>query len=65
VPPLEEQREVCIQVPLPDGVEHLALVQQRMSEDPGHKLEVTVPELQQPAEILTQTPSTPDTVQVA
>jgi hypothetical protein len=53
-----------MQVPEPWGVLHLLLVQHLMSLDPGHKLEVTVPE-QQPAEMETQTPSTPLTVQVA
>ncbi len=49
-----------MQVPLPEGVEHLLLVQHLMSEEPGQRLEVVVPE-QQPAEILTQTPSMPKT----
>ena len=47
-----------MQVPLPEGVEHLLLVQHLMSEEPGQRLEVAVPE-QQPAEILTHTPSMP------
>lgn len=50
--------------PEPDGVEHEGVVQHLMSEEPGHKLEVTVPE-QQPEEMDTQTPSYPDAVQVA
>jgi hypothetical protein len=53
-----------MQVPLPEGVEHGLFVQHLMSEDPGHRLDVVVPE-QQPAEVLTQTPSMPETVQVA
>jgi hypothetical protein len=53
-----------MQVPLPEGVEQWLFVQHLISEEPGHRLEVTVPE-QQPAEMLTQTPSMPETVQVA
>ena len=45
------------------GVEHLLLVQHLISDDPGHKLDVTVPE-QQPLDILTHTPVTPLTEQV-
>ena len=40
------------------------LVQHYMSEEPGHRPEVAVPE-QHPAEILTQTPSIPADVHVA
>ena len=61
---LELQSEVCMQVPEPDGVEHFDCVQHLISLDPGHKFDVVVPE-QHPAEILTQAPSYPDTVQVA
>jgi hypothetical protein len=43
-------------------VEQPLFVQQRISEDPGHKPEVTLPE-QQPAETETQTPSIPPTLQ--
>ena len=35
-----------------------------MSEDPGHKFDVTVPE-QHPADVETHTPSIPETEQVA
>jgi len=63
-PPFDEHNEVCIQVPDPDGVLHLLLVQHLMSSDPGQRFEVTVPE-QQPAEIDTQTPLTPPAEHVA
>ena len=63
-PPFDEHNDVCMHVPDPEGVEHLACVQHLISEDPGQRLEVVVPE-QHPAEILTQTPSYPLTVQVA
>jgi hypothetical protein len=53
-----------MQVPVPEGVEQEFLVQHLISLEPGHKFEVFVPE-QQPAEILTQTPSMPPAVQVA
>ena len=56
-PPLDEHKEVCIHVPLPLGVEHEAFVQHLISLLPGHKLLVTVPEEQHPAEILTQEPA--------
>lgn len=56
-----EHAEVCLQVPLPDEVEHGLLVQHLMSEDPGQRPEVTAPE-QQPAEIETHTPSIPPTL---
>jgi len=39
-------------------------VQQRISDDPGHNPDVTVPE-QHPEDTLTQTPEYPETVQVA
>ncbi len=53
-----------MQVPDPDGVLHLLLVQHLMSLEPGQRFEVTVPE-QHPAEIETQTPLTPPAEQVA
>jgi hypothetical protein len=53
-----------MQVPLPEEVEQWLCVQHLISEEPGQRLEVTVPE-QQPAEMLTHTPSTPETEQVA
>ncbi len=56
-----EQAEVCLHTPFPFGVEHGLLVQQRISDEPGHKPDVTVP-LQQPAETDTQTPSIPPTL---
>jgi hypothetical protein len=56
--------EVCIQVPEPEGVEHLLLVQHLISLLPAHRFEVTVP-VQQPAEIDTHIPSIPEAVQVA
>jgi hypothetical protein len=51
-------------VPDPDGVLHLLFVQHFISEEPGHRLDVTVP-LQQPAETDTHTPSIPETEQVS
>ena len=53
--------EICLQVPEPEGVLQVLEVQQRISEEPGHNPEVTVPE-QQPADIETQTPSIPPTL---
>jgi hypothetical protein len=47
------------------SVEQLLLVQHFISEDPEHKFEVVVPDEQHPADILTQTPSYPDDVQVS
>ena len=49
-----EQAEVCMHVPLPEGVEHLLLVQHLISLEPGHKPDVTVP-LQHPADVDTHT----------
>jgi hypothetical protein len=59
-----EHFDVWTHVPEPEGVLHLALVQHFISELPGHRFAVTAPE-QQPAEVDTQTPSTPPTEQVA
>jgi hypothetical protein len=59
-----EQVDDCLQVPLPEGVEQALLVQHFTSSDPGQRPEVTDPE-QHPAEMLTHTPSTPETEQVA
>ena len=55
------QALVCLHVPVPCGVEHGLFVQQRISEDPGHSPDVTVPE-QHPEPMETQTPSTPPTL---
>lgn len=54
-----------MQIPLPDGVLHLACVQHLISESPGHNPDVTIPVPQQPPEMLTQVPVTPLAVQVA
>lgn len=51
-------REVWRQVPAPKGVLQPLLVQHLMSEEPGHRPAVTVPEEQHPSDTLTQTPST-------
>lgn len=64
-PPLEEHNDVCMHDPVPEGVVQEGWVQHLISDEPGHKPEVTEPELQHPAEILTQAPSYPDTVHVA
>jgi hypothetical protein len=50
-------------VPEPEGVLQVDWVQHFMSEEPEQRLDVTVPE-QQPADMLTHTPSYPETVQV-
>jgi hypothetical protein len=50
--------------PVPCGVEQVFLVQHLMSDEPGQRPAVVVPE-QHPAETLTQTPSIPPAVHVA
>jgi hypothetical protein len=59
-----EQVLVVWHVPVPYGVEHEGLTQHSMSELPEQYPEYFVPVLQHPAEIDTQTPSVPETVQV-
>ena len=53
-----------MQWPEPEGVLQGLFVQHLMSDEPGHRLLVVVPE-QQPADTLTQTPVMPLTEQVA
>jgi hypothetical protein len=52
------QADVCMHVPLPEGVLHLLDVQHLMSEEPEHRLDVVLP-LQQPPDTDTHTPSMP------
>lgn len=58
------QALVYMQNPEPDGVVQGLLVQHFMSEEPGQRPVDYVPE-QQPADTLTQTPSTPPDEHVA
>jgi hypothetical protein len=58
------QTLVCMQKPEPEEVVQGLLVQHFMSEEPGQRPAVYVPE-QQPAETLTHTPSIPPDEQVA